>query len=52
MNDPVFSGTQGMYPQHCMRDVFSTKRIENSYDAIFFGMISKTQTARHTSELQ
>ena len=37
---------------HCMRDVFSNKRIEKSYDAIFLGMISKIKTARHTSELQ
>ena len=35
-----------------MRDVFSNKRIEKSYDAIFWGMISKIKTARHTSELQ
>ena len=35
-----------------MRDVFSNKRIEKSYDAIFLGMISKIKTARHTSELQ
>ena len=52
MNDPVFSSTQGMQPQHCMRDVFSNKPMEKSYDAIFLGMISKTKTARHTSELQ
>ena len=52
MNDPVFCSTQGMYPQDCIRDVFSDKRIEKSYDAIFLGMISKTKTARHTSELQ
>ena len=26
--------------------------MEKSYDAIFLGMISKTKTARHTSELQ
>ena len=32
--------------------VFSNKRIEKSYDAIFLGMISKIKTARHTSELQ
>ena len=32
--------------------VFSDKRIEKSYDAIFWGMISKIKTARHTSELQ
>ena len=32
--------------------VFSNKRIEKSYDAIFWGMISKIKTARHTSELQ
>ena len=37
---------------HCMRDVFSNKRIEKSYDAIFLDMISKTKTARHTNELQ
>ena len=37
---------------HCMRDVFSNKQIEKSYDAIFWGMISKIKTARHTSELQ
>ena len=35
-----------------MRDVFSNKWIEKSYDAIFWGMISKIKTARHTSELQ
>ena len=52
MNDPVFSSTQGMQPQHCMRDVFSNKRIEKSYDAILLGMIPKIKTARHTSELQ
>ena len=52
MNDPIFSSTQGMQPQHCMRDVFSNKRIEKTYDAIFWGKISKTKTARHTSELQ
>ena len=37
---------------HCMRDVFPNKRIEKSYDAIFWGMISKIKTKRHTSELQ
>ena len=37
---------------HYMRDVFSNKRIEKSYDAIFLGMIFKIKTARHTSELQ
>ena len=37
---------------HCMRDVFSNKRIEKSDDAIFLGMSSKTKTARHVSELQ
>ena len=52
MNDPVFSSTQGMQPHHCMHDVFFNKQIEKSYDAIFWGMISKTKTARHTSELQ
>ena len=52
MNDPVFSSTQGIQPQHCMRDVFSNKWMEKSYDAIFLGIISKTKTARHTSELQ
>ena len=36
---------------HCMRDVFSKKRIEKSYDAIFLGMISKIDATRHTSEL-
>ena len=52
MNDPVFSSTQDMQPQHCMGDVFSNKRIEKSYDTVFLGMISKTKTARHTSELR
>ena len=37
---------------HCMRDVFSKKRIERSYAAVFWGMISKIKTARHTSKLQ
>ena len=37
---------------YCMRDVFSNKLIEKSYDAIFLGMISKIKTPRHTSELQ
>ena len=37
---------------HCMRDVFSNKRIEKCYDAIFLGMISKIKSIRHTSELQ
>ena len=35
-----------------MHDVFFNKQIEKSYDAIFWGMISKPKTARHTSELQ
>ena len=52
MNEPVFSSTQGMQPQHFMRDVFSNKQIEKSYDAIFWGMISKTKTTKHTSELK
>ena len=46
MNNPVFSST------HRMRDLFSDKWIEKSYDAFFWGMISKTKTARHKSELQ
>ena len=37
---------------HSMCDEFSNKQIEKSYDAIFWGMISKTKIARHTSELQ
>ena len=36
---------------HCMRDVFSNKRIERSHAALCLGMISKIKTARHTSEL-
>ena len=30
-----------------MGDVFSNEWIEKSYDAIFWGMISKIKTARH-----
>ena len=37
---------------HCMRDMFSNKPIEKSYDAVFWGMTSKIKTTRHTSELQ
>ena len=33
-------------PVHCMRDVFSNKPIEKSYDAIVLGLISKIKTAR------
>ena len=55
MNDLVFSSIQDISVSvsvHCMRDVFSNKTIEKRYDAIFWGMISKIKTVRHTSELQ
>ena len=55
MNDPVFSSTQGSSHSvyvHWMRDVFTNKRIKKSYDAIFWSMIFKIKSRRHTSELQ
>ena len=54
MNDPVFSSNQGISATAFLyiACVFSSKRIEKSYDAIFLGMISKIKTARHTSELK
>ena len=54
MNNPVFfiMACSHSVCVHWMRDMFSNKRIEKSYDAIFLGMISKIKTARHTSELQ
>ena len=37
---------------NCMRDVFSNKQIKINHIAVFLGMISKTKTVRHTSDLQ
>ena len=37
---------------HGMRDMFSNKRIEKSYNAVFWGMIPKIKTTRRTTELQ